>query len=421
MSRLCIFGRAVLSRAVLGSAALGLGVVGGCAPPNLDEGFTVVEHFADASGEDANAHFVEVMDSADATLRVALPFFEDPALADAFVDALDRGVDGRLVLDIDQIDDAGVVQLETLGVTCMEAEEALVHRLAGEEPPCILADDGVDYFDFANNVAVVVPSSAIWMTHAFAVADDVHFVRSSRAGDLAQGVRLSSVGHSEDLGDDLSREHQQLFGGTDASTLTAFSSSAKSVTDNRWLYPTQSRVSMEMWFGPQERLIKRIIDATYRARSSVYVLTDDFVDVNLARALDQKGADGFKMIAVVGPNFGTTRPELSRTFLSADNIEKYRISEGVEHVPTMVLVDYTEDQTGSQPMTQAFVLSHDIAATTRYFGGGSAVEVLEQSDQLMDGNLMVLDDFSHDPLNESTEIGTIYDIIEDHFAMAEEL
>ncbi len=419
MSRLCIFGRAILGRAILGPAALGL--LAGCAPPDLDDGSTVVEHFADASGEEANAHFVEVMGRAETTLRVALPFFEDPALADAFVDALDRGVDARLVLDIDQIDDAGVVELDTLGVTCLEAEEALVFRLAGEEPPCILADDGVDYFDFANNVDVAVPSSAVRMTHAFAVADRVHFVRSSRAGDLAQGVRLSSVGQSEDLGDDLSWEHQQLFGGTDASTLTAFSSSAKSVTDNRWLYPTQTRVSMEMWFGPQERLIKRIIDATYRARSSVYVLTDDFVDVNLARALDQKGADGFEMIAVVGPNFGTTRPELSRTFLSAENIVKLRITEDIGHVPTMVLVDYTEDRAGSQPMTQAFVLTHDIAATTRYFGGGSAVEVLEQSDQLMDGNLMVLDDFSHDLSDESTEIGTIYDIMNDHFALAEEL
>lgn len=409
MPRLCLFGLLAI----------------GCAPPDLEDGFTVVEHFADESGQATNAHFLELIDGAETTLRVALPFFEDTALADAFVDALDRGVDARLVLDIDQVEDAGVVQLETLGIECMQAEEAVVLRLAGEEPPCILADDGVDYFDFANNVPVSVPSSAIRMTHAFAVADRVDFVRSSRAGDLLNGTRLTSVGHSEDLGDDLSWEHQQLFGGTDASTLTAFSSSAKSVTDNRWLYPTQTRVSMEMWFGPQERLIKRIIDSTYRARSSVYVLTDDFVDVNLARALDQKGADGFEIIALVGPHFGDTRPELSRTFLSTEHIVKYQITEELDHVPTMVLVDYTEDRAGSQPMTQAFVLSHDIAATTRYFGGGSAVEVLEQSDQLMDGNLMVLDDFSHDPFNdgggESTEIGLIYEIMNDHFAMAEEL
>ena len=393
-----------------------------CAPPDPAEGFINIEQLIEADGAAANAHFVELMDAAESSLRVALPALHDEAVAEAFADALDRGVDARLVIDIDHAEDAGALLLAERGVTCLGGDEALVARATGEAPPCVLADDGVSYFDFANNVPVSVPSSSIHMTHAFAVADRVQFLRADRAGDLEQGSHVVIAGRGEDVGDDLSWEHQQIFGGTDASTLTAFSSMAKSVTDNRWMYPTQTPVVLEMWMGPQERVIKRVIDSVYRARANVYVLTNDFVDVNLARALDQKAADGFDVRAIVGPKFGDTRPEFSRTFLGAENILKYRITdETIEHIPTVVLIDSTPDRAGFQQMAQGYVLTHDIASTSRYIGGGSSIEVLSQSDQLMDGNLIAWDDFQHDANAPSTEIGQVFDLIAAHLDLAEEL
>jgi hypothetical protein len=393
-----------------------------CAPPDPEEGFINVEQFVEVDGLAANQHFIDAMDASEFSLRVALPVLEDEAVATAFADALDRGVDARLVIDIDHVDDAGVAVLTSRGVTCLGGDEALVARASGEPPPCVLADDGVEYFDFANNVQVNVPSSAIRMTHAFAVADRVNLVRADRAGDIAEGTHVVMVGRGEDLGDDLSWEHQQIFGGTDASTLTAFSSMAKSITDNRWMYPTQSPVVMEMWMGPQERVIKRVIDSVYGARANVYVLTNDFVDINLARALDQKAADGFDVRAIVGPRFGDTRPEYSRTFLETDNIVKYRIADAaIEHIPTVVLIDSTLDRAGFQQMAQAYVLTHDIASTSRYIGSGNTLEVLNQSDQLMDGNLLAWDDFQHDAGSPSTEIGQVFDIIAAHLDLAEEM
>lgn len=412
--------RSPLSLPVLGFIAVVCAA--GCAAPDPAEGFINVEQFLDTEPTATNAHYISLMKGAEDSLRVALPSLDDVEVADAFADALDRGVDARLIIDIDQAESDGALRLADRGVTCLGGEEALLARANDQAPPCVLADDGVQYFDFSNGVEVNVPSSAVHMTHAYAVADRVNLVRSSRAGDLGTGTRLTLVGRGEDLGDDLSWEHQQVFGGTDASTLTAFSSSAKSITDNRWMYPTQTPVVMEMWMGPQERVIKRVIDSVYRARANVYVLTDDFVDVNLVNALEQKAADGFDVRAVVGPRFGTTRPEFSRSFLEADHIQKYRIDDPeLDYVPTVVLIDSTPDRAGHQPMTQAFVLTHDLASTTRYIGSGSTVEVLSQSDQLMDGNLIVFDDFEHDPDAPATEIGQVFDVIAAHLDLAEEL
>lgn len=393
----------------------------GCAAPEPAEGFINIEQFVEADSAAANQHFIDLMDSTEFSLRVALPSLEDESVANAFADALDRGVDARLVIDIDHGEDAGALVLANRGVTCLGGDEALLARANGDGPPCVLADDGVSYFDFANNVEVNVPSTSIRMTHAFAVGDRVNLVRADHAGDVTNGTRVVFVGRGEDLGDDLSWEHQQLFGGTDASTLTAFSSMAKSITDNRWMYPTQTPVVMELWMGPQQRVIKRVIDSTYNARSNIYVLTNDFVDINLARALDQKAADGFDVRAIVGPRFGETRPEFSRTFLETDHITKYRIADDtLEHIPTVVLIDSSPDRAGFQQMAQAYVLTHDIASTSRYIGGGNTLEVLSQSDQLMDGNLIAWDDFQHDVNAPSTEIGQVFDIIAAHLDLAEE-
>ena len=161
--------------------------------------------------------------------------------------------------------------------------------------------------------------------------------------------------------------------------------------------------------------------SVYRARANVYVLTDDFVDPNLARALDQKAADGFDIRVIVGPRFGDIRPEYSRTFQEQDHIVKYRINDAdIDHVPSVVLVDTTLDRAGIQQMAQGYVLTHDMVATSRYFGSGASLELLSASDQLMDGNLIAYDDFQHDAAAPSTEIGQLFDVIVDHLDLAEE-
>ena len=57
---------------------------------------------------------------------------------------------------------------------------------------------------------------------------------------------------------------------------------------------------MEIWLGPQERLIKRVTDAVYSSRSDVRILTNELADGGLAKALQAKSADGFDVQVVVG-------------------------------------------------------------------------------------------------------------------------
>jgi hypothetical protein len=85
-----------------------------------------------------------------------------------------------------------------------------------------------------------------------------------------------------------------------------------------------------------------------------------------------------------------------------------------------VLVDSTLDRAGHQQMAQAYIVTHDIVATSRYFGSGSSLQVLGTSDQLMDGNLIAFDDFQHDADSPSTEIGQAFDVIAAHLDLAEE-
>jgi hypothetical protein len=145
---------------------------------------------------------------------------------------------------------------------------------------------------------------------------------------------------------------------------------------------------MQAYFGPQERLVKRITDAVYRARASVFILTGDLADEGLTRALQSKAENGFSAKVVVGSAFGSNAPAISDTFATqTPDVLKY-VSPASDTVPTVVLVDYELDRNGnrsSAPM--AFVLSHDLLSASRLYYSTTI-----PTDQLIDGTLLVLED-----------------------------
>ena len=87
----------------------------GCAAPDPAEGFINVEQFIDADGPTTNARYIELANSAESTLRVALNTIEDEDLANAIVDAYDRGVDVRVVTDFDNAEAPGVLVMAERG------------------------------------------------------------------------------------------------------------------------------------------------------------------------------------------------------------------------------------------------------------------------------------------------------------------
>ncbi len=365
----------------------------GCAAPDMSLATTQLD-FTTVQGSDlVDEAFIEKIEGAEERLRVALPAVADTALSDALIEAFDRGVDVEVVTDIDHSGDAGAVALADAGV------------------PLTLADDGVTYFEFALNQDVAWDSADVRMSNAFVVADQVDLAAATSAGDGGEGWRVLVEGRSEDMAEDLRAEHNQLMAGTDASSLTAFSSLAKSVLDNRWAYPTQQDLVMELWFGPQERLIKRIIDAVYRSRASVWVLTGQIADEGLARALQAKAANGFDVRVIVGAEHSDSITDPAAEFArNTPDVLKYRATvEG--GTPTVVIVDYALDPfTDTRRTTLAFVLTHELVSAARLYQGGEVA-----TDQLIDGTLFVARE-----LDEPTEdLEALVELLQTHLDGAE--
>ena len=151
------------------------------------------------------------------------------------IDAHDAGLLVEVVTDVDQREaDAGTQLLLDAGV------------------PVKLADDEMTYTEFG--IGSTSPRSRVPSEYVTTIlglrSSPTRTGSCSRPSSAPSGMATPAwctTCQSEDLIDDLSMEHNQLFGGTDASSLTAFSSMAKSIADARWLYPNQSGLELEVW------------------------------------------------------------------------------------------------------------------------------------------------------------------------------
>jgi sugar-specific transcriptional regulator TrmB len=365
----------------------------GCSAPNTQDLFLNLEVFAEQDETTAADHLIEVIDNANTQLDVALPAIEDTDLSDAIVAAWDRGVDVRALTDVDRSADAGVLQLQEAGV------------------PLTLADGPVGYFEFIVGDEVNWRSDQTHMTHAFAVADQRHIASASSLGTLAAGERIVFSARGEELAEDLLTEHNQVFGGADATSTTAYSSLAKSIADSRWRYETSSDLALEVWFGPQERLTKRVIDAIYSARTSIRILTPDFSNDGMALALQTKAQRGFDVEIVIGPAVSAiaaaatsddtesmAEAELRNVLLnSTPDLRKLELPSSDATIPTIVLIDL---EAGPAAHPRVMVLSHALYASARLRDlpatqsapNGLSEEIM--TDQLIDGSLWTLDDRS---------------------------
>lgn len=352
-----------------------------CSEPQTSEAFhqvTVTDVDSEQAVIDA---FVSAIDGAQSSARVLVPGLVDTTLAQAIINAQDRGVAVSVATDVDAQGQAGLTALE------------------GAQVPLRYADGAVSYFDFAINTSVFWTSEQVVMSHAMVVVDETSVVNATSLG-AGDGKRFIWTATGEDIGEDMGIEQNQIFGGSDASSRTAFDSLAKSVADLRWQYPTQSDLFLEIWLGPQERLIKRVIDYSYGARASIWVMTNDLADEGLIRALYAKRQDGFDVRVIVGPDFGRSSPNSSAILLrETPGLEKRQLTDAV--IPTLVLIDMQRDQLGRYNIARGMTVSHPLWSANRLFAGS---EVL--TDQLVDGSMWVLDDYGEpsEPLQQMQQV-----------------
>ena len=367
-----------------------------CQPPDPDGIFNKVEVFPSDDAQATNARYVQAIDQAAETLHIALPAGDDPDVGDAIVRAWDRGVQVEVITDIDIEDSPAVTALLDAGV------------------PTTLADDGVAYFDFNINQEVSFPSEDCVMSHSFVVADEATIVTGTSWGGIDGGDPQRDVVYlmrGEDLVHDILLEHNQIFGGTDATTTTAYDANAKSITDFRWMYRTTTGIDLELWFGPQERLTKRVIDAIYGARTSVRVLSGDFFNEGAALALQDKAKWGIPVDFVVDDSFDTAIADNAQLIEDTPDVTWHRLP--YDDPPTIVLIDYQPDEDDYRSRTKAIVLTHGLVSGPRLFRRQPVV-----SDQLIDGTLWVLGTSGPELGPEFLQLLQVYD---DHFEEAEEL
>lgn len=341
--------------------------------------------------DDASDLAVDLIDSAESTLQIALPAGQDTRITDAIVGAWQAGVDVEVVTDWDQREDPGIVDLMGAGV------------------PVQLASAGIAYFEFAINQDITFESEDTILSSSFIVADRIYFLVANDLGHLDGRGRLAVHGNGQDFANDLQKEHTQLFGGTDATATTAFSNPAKSIADPRWLYRMHDGRGLELWFGPQERCTKRIIDAIYMARSDVRVLTDDLANEGLIKALQDKAALGFEVEVIVGEGFGQNNSALARLFAnSTPDVRKRRTSFSN---PTVVILDTGIARDDNAYPARVFSLSHDLISADRLYRGEAV-----RNDQIIDGVLWVVEDELHggDPAERGETLSEAMTLYDDH-------
>ena len=258
------------------------------------------------------------IDAATSKVDVAMTSIRDMSLAQALVRAKQRGVQVRVVGDEDYGADAGFVALRDAQIPVVLGDGEL--RYLPEPTLTTLLQDCSDRTDngdyrrctrrqggqpLPTDGLMIRPGSYNEMSNQFLVIDDF-VVYNLSSPDLGQPTLwVGWKARSQDFAIAFTREFQQMFGGVFSTTLTIYNGPLKS-TVHGIVYDSNipsdrpgRRVQLlegyltdqglvELAFNPQQRLIKELIDEIYRARGSVYLMTDSLENRYVIDALAYK-------------------------------------------------------------------------------------------------------------------------------------
>ncbi len=256
------------------------------------------------NASDVEAQLVSVINNAETSVKAAFEDFDSVPVAEALVAAQARGVTVQVVGDTDHMDDAGFLHL----LSNLE-EDVIVpgsHPDADPEEfgvPVIFGNGELDYSP-QPNAAVYRQGDMNRMTNNFLVVDGIRVINwtggleADSNGQLIDTLQIGFDMTSEDMANDFDDEFRQMFSGVFCTNLDRFNALQKSNTNPRRYYPTQEGV-MEVFFGPQERTLKMVIDEVYNAKSSVWVMSEEFTNGPLQNALRYKASAGFDVKVIL--------------------------------------------------------------------------------------------------------------------------
>jgi len=156
------------------------------------------------------------------------------------------------------------------------------------------------------------------------------------------------------------REFNQMHAGVFATTLSIYNGPIKSGTQFSPIYITEFG-EFRMRFGPQERIVKTLIDDAYKARASVFVMTDSLNEQFLVDALEYKNANGFDVRVIVNQ-----ASQDSEMLARLRNIDARFAPASLGYLPTVVIVDTQPNRLGDVEQRRVHVLSHPIWKTAPF-------------------------------------------------------
>lgn len=266
---------------------------------------------------------IRVINESRETVDVALSRLVFTDVADALIAAKARGVRVRVVSDESARQDVGMQKLATAGIEIKYGDGEFSY-LPDPTLGTILADCYPEQ-DFIQcqrsdgggpNGVMVRPDDYNLMSHNFIVADALKIVNFSSPLSNDTSFMFGWEVSSPRMAEGFVREFQQMHGGVFSTTLDTFNGPVKSVNmgpiydtgmpdadADRWRQLQPGFLSdeglIQIKFNPQERLVKNVIDEIYRARGSVYLMTDELINSFAIDALEAKQADGFEVRVIV--------------------------------------------------------------------------------------------------------------------------
>lgn len=321
--------------------------------PPADAYFSTIELWVD----DDSARSLLVADLSSATSRIdlAVTNLVDMDIANAVIAARDRGATVRVVGDADSRNDQGFEALEDAGIQVVFGDGDLYYlpepTLASLVDDCGRVDDVVRCPKPANGEDV--PEGAMYrpgdfnlMAHNFAIVDKRTIWNFAGAFDGSDMPVVAFRSRSERMREVFVREFNQLHANVFATTLDVYNGPVKSLGQSNPDFNSASYLTdqgeLELRFNPQDRVTKTFIDEIYRARGSVWLMTDNLAEDFVIDALKYK-ARHFDVRVIVNQS---QQSEQTRAAVEDLGSAVRYAPTRFDHIPTIALYDALADRNG---------------------------------------------------------------------------
>lgn len=208
-----------------------------------------------------------------------------------------------------------------------------------------------------SNRLMVRPDEYNVMSHNFIILGDRVVWNFASPFDDASTIPLAWRLDGEMVRESFWREFNQMHAGVFATTLSIYNGPIKSGGQWSPIYITEFG-EFHMRFGPQERVIKTLIDDAYKSRANVWIMTNDLSEPFLLDALDYKKRNNFDVRVIV--NRDEQNDELVGRLIDLD--ARYAPAS-LDYVPTMVVVDSEPNRLGEVEKRRIHVISHPVWKT----------------------------------------------------------